>query len=46
MKFDDSRARADWNWKHDYDVDGLCKVMFDALMPKYKSQSSQASARS
>lgn len=37
MKFDDSRARADWNWSHDYDVDDLCKVMFDALIPKYKN---------
>ena len=35
MKFDDSRARADWGWKHHYDVKELCDVMFDALIPKY-----------
>ncbi|KAL4235924.1 hypothetical protein ACF0H5_004314 [Mactra antiquata] len=47
MKFDDSRARADWNWRHEYDVDRLCQVMFDALMPKYNTeQRSQASSRS
>lgn len=36
MKFDDSRARADWNWRHEYDVSDLCQVMFDALIPKYR----------
>ena len=35
MKFDDSRARADWGWKHHYDVKELCDVMFNALIPKY-----------
>ena len=35
MKFDDSRARAEWGWRHHYDVKELCEVMFDALIPKY-----------
>jgi len=38
MKFDDSCARRDWNWSHDYDVNDLCQVMFDALVPKYRKQ--------
>lgn len=47
MKFDDSRARADWNWRHDYDVDRLCQVMFDALIPKYgKTVASKTQASS
>lgn len=36
MRFDDSRARADWGWHHEYDVERLCQVMFDALWPQYR----------
>jgi len=36
MEFDDSNARRDWGWHHEYDTERLCQVMFDALVPKYK----------
>lgn len=29
--FDDSNARRDWGWKHNYDIKDLCKVMFEKL---------------
>ena len=29
--FDDSEARADWGWKHDHDLPGMCDVMFSRL---------------
>lgn len=32
---DDSFARSDWNWHHDYDLDKMTKVMLEEL-PKYK----------
>lgn len=28
---DDSRARADWNWKHDYDLEAMVKNMLENL---------------
>lgn len=28
---DDSAARKDWNWKHDYDLDGLTVAMLEGL---------------
>ncbi|XP_029648125.1 L-threonine 3-dehydrogenase, mitochondrial [Octopus sinensis] len=33
-RFDDSRARNDWNWSHKYDLQELCQVMFDRLKLK------------
>jgi len=35
MVFDDSGARKDWGWKHDYDLAALVKVMFKFLAPKF-----------
>merc|ERR1719341_791386 len=29
--FDDSEARKDWGWAHDYDLSDLCNIMFDNL---------------
>lgn len=37
MQFDDSNARKDWGWRHEYDTERLCQVMFDALIPKYRN---------
>ncbi|CAG2227607.1 TDH [Mytilus edulis] len=37
--FDDSNARADWGWKHDYDIKGLCDIMFEKLRPVYDTDS-------
>lgn len=37
MRFDDSNARAHWGWKHEFDEERLCQVMFDALIPKYRN---------
>jgi len=36
--FDDSEARAEWNWKPQYDIDGMVDIMIDALKPKYHRQ--------
>ena len=33
--FDDSGARNDWGWKHEYDLNKLVKVMLAFLAPKY-----------
>ncbi len=30
---DDSVARADWGWKHDYDLDAMTRDMLIALAP-------------
>jgi threonine 3-dehydrogenase len=35
MLFDDSGARQDWGWRHEYDLDGLVRVMLQYLAPKY-----------
>lgn len=35
MVFDDSGARSDWNWKHEYDLGRLVKVMLQFLAPKH-----------
>jgi len=35
MEFDDSGARQDWGWRNQYDLDGLVKVMFQYLAPKF-----------
>lgn len=31
MNFDDSNARRDWGWKHDYDLPELVTTMFSYL---------------
>ena len=31
QKIDDSRARHDWNWSHEYDLDGMVKNMLENL---------------
>ncbi|GAB1605476.1 L-threonine 3-dehydrogenase, mitochondrial-like [Argonauta hians] len=33
-RFDDSRARHDWEWNHKYDLKELCQIMFDRLKLK------------
>lgn len=38
--FDDSRARRDWAWQHEYDLDKMCKIMFSVLKPKYENGNS------
>ena len=38
MVFDDSGARNDWGWKHDYDIDHLVEFMLDYLTPLYESK--------
>ncbi|MDH7913586.1 NAD-dependent epimerase/dehydratase family protein [Winogradskyella sp. SYSU M77433] len=32
---DDSVAREDWNWQHDFDLDAMTKVMLEELKKKY-----------
>ena len=34
--FDDSNARKDWGWKHEYDIKKLCEIMFEKLKPVYQ----------
>jgi nucleoside-diphosphate-sugar epimerase len=34
--FDDSEARAEWNWKPDYDLDAMVDIMFKALRRNYQ----------
>lgn len=31
MNFDDSNARKDWGWKHDYDLPELCQTMLNFI---------------
>lgn len=33
---DDTRARNDWGWSHDYDLDKMCATMFETLQMTYK----------
>ncbi|ORX91412.1 L-threonine dehydrogenase [Basidiobolus meristosporus CBS 931.73] len=33
--FDDSKARLDWNWKHDYDTSSMVQDMLTRLRPHY-----------
>lgn len=40
--FDDSNARRDWGWKHEYDITGLCEIMFDKLKPVYQETKQKA----
>lgn len=32
--FDDTAARQDWGWSHQYDLDSLCQIMIDNLRPQ------------
>lgn len=34
--FDDQNARSDWGWNHEHDLQAMCKIIFNALMPLYK----------
>ena len=34
--FDDSEARAEWNWKPDYDLDAMVDIMIKALRRNYQ----------
>lgn len=35
---DDSAARAEWNWKPQYDIDAMTNVMIEELKPKYSKE--------
>lgn len=35
--FEDSNARKDWGWKHEYDLDRLCEVMIRNLQEQYNN---------
>lgn len=35
--FEDSNARKDWGWKHEYDLDRLCEVMIKSLQAQYNN---------
>ncbi|KAK2722169.1 L-threonine 3-dehydrogenase, mitochondrial-like [Artemia franciscana] len=35
--FDDSEARTEWGWEHEYDLDKLVDIMITSLRPKYAS---------
>lgn len=35
---DDSVAREDWNWKHNYNLDAITKEMINGLKPSYQNQ--------
>ncbi|RWS27540.1 L-threonine 3-dehydrogenase-like protein [Leptotrombidium deliense] len=37
--FDDTNARRDWKWKHEYDIHGLCRIMLSKLAVKYNKPS-------
>ncbi|KAK7077799.1 hypothetical protein SK128_024070 [Halocaridina rubra] len=34
--FDDTEARIDWGWKHDYDLKAMCQIMFNNLRIQHK----------
>ncbi|XP_041356598.1 L-threonine 3-dehydrogenase, mitochondrial-like [Gigantopelta aegis] len=42
---DDEMARREWGWKHQYDLEGMCRIMFERLIPKLKENEKQQSAR-
>ena len=33
---DDSRAMADWGWKHRYDLPAMTKIMFEKISKQHK----------
>lgn len=42
QSFDDSNARRDWGWKHEYDLELMCQTMIEALAPKHAEKQSSA----
>ncbi|KAG7169347.1 L-threonine 3-dehydrogenase-like 1 [Homarus americanus] len=34
--FDDSEARRDWGWRHHYNLEAMCQVMFDNLRRQHQ----------
>lgn len=36
--FDDTNARNDWNWNHNFDLPAMCYEMFRLLSPGYKKE--------
>ncbi|KAK9693710.1 hypothetical protein K7432_013762 [Basidiobolus ranarum] len=40
--FDDSNARRDWNWKHDFDTAGMVEDMLTRLRPHYVAPKAKA----
>lgn len=38
QSIDDSRARADWNWRHRFDIDQMTEDMLAAMLLKYKPE--------
>ena len=41
---DDSAARRDWGWKHEYDLDAMTQDMLDALLPLYSKPAASGAA--
>mmetsp|Transcript_21980 Transcript_21980/g.70755 ORF Transcript_21980/g.70755 Transcript_21980/m.70755 type:complete len:344 (+) Transcript_21980:19-1050(+) len=39
---DDSRARADWAWAHEFDLDSMCEDMFRHLRPRLEAEAQQS----
>lgn len=37
MVLDDTNARIDWNWKPDFDIDKLCRIMLAKILKSTKS---------
>lgn len=35
QSIDDSAARKDWGWSHEYDLDAITKKMIENLKPRY-----------
>ena len=42
--FDDSQARNDWGWNHQYGIDELTNIMIDALEPIYAAKKKEMGA--
>lgn len=40
QSFDDSNARREWGWKHEYDLELMCQTMIEALAPKHTEKRS------
>ena len=38
QSIDDSRARADWKWRHRFDLDQMTEDMLAAMLLKYKPE--------
>ncbi|XP_074640727.1 L-threonine 3-dehydrogenase, mitochondrial-like [Tubulanus polymorphus] len=46
MKFDDTNAREQWGWKHEYNIEDLCNVMMSILKPSYVPKEGKVSMKS